>query len=158
VVARHVEEGLVGARWQARLEPVARDPLVLVDGAHNGHAARALLRSRPDILRGRPLHLVMAAMADKDHADLVGPLVPLARTLHFSAASSPRAADPRVLAAASGRSDARVHASPADALEAARAAAGRDGVVLCCGSLYLAGEIAAALGKRAPASMPSERL
>ncbi|MFL5377409.1 MAG: bifunctional folylpolyglutamate synthase/dihydrofolate synthase [Myxococcales bacterium] len=158
VVPRHVEEGLVGARWQARLEPVARDPLVLVDGAHNGHAARALLRSLPDILRGRPLHLVMAAMADKDHADLVGPLVPLARTLHFCAASSPRAADPRVLAAASGRSDARVHASPADALEAARAAAGRDGVVLCCGSLYLAGEIAAAQEKRAPASMPSERL
>jgi dihydrofolate synthase/folylpolyglutamate synthase len=155
---RHLEEGLVEARWPARLETVARDPLVLVDGAHNGHAARALARSLPGILRGRPLHVVMAAMEDKDHGALLGPLVPLARTLDFCAASSPQAADPRLLAAASGRADARVHPTPAAALAAARAAAGPGGVVLCCGSLYLAAEIAAALGNRALASMPSERL
>jgi folylpolyglutamate synthase/dihydropteroate synthase len=97
-------------------------------------------------------------MEDKDHVALLGPLLPLTRTLHFCAANSPRAADPRALAAASGRSDAQVHPSPAAALEAGRAAAGTGGVVLCCGSLYLAGEVAAALAKRAPAFMPSERL
>jgi folylpolyglutamate synthase/dihydropteroate synthase len=85
----------------------------------------------PEILRGRPLHLVVAAMEDKDHVALLGPLVPLARTLHFCAANSPRAADPRALAAASGRPDARVHPSVAAALEACRAAAGSEGVVLC---------------------------
>jgi dihydrofolate synthase / folylpolyglutamate synthase len=158
VEPRHVEEGLVSARWQARLEVVATDPLVLLDGAHNGHATRALARSLPDLLRGRSLHLVMAAMQDKDHAALLEPIVPLARTIHFCAANSPRAADPRALAAASGRGDARVHPSAAAALEAARGAAGKEGVVLCCGSLYLAGEITAALADRAPASMPSERL
>jgi dihydrofolate synthase / folylpolyglutamate synthase len=158
VAARHLEEGLVQARWHARLETVARDPLVLVDGAHNGHATRALSRSLPEILRGRALHLVVAAMEDKDHAALLWPIVPLARTLHFCAASSPRAADPRALAAASGRPDAQVHPSTAAALEAGRAAAGAEGVVLCCGSLYLAAEVAAALAKRALAFMPSERL
>jgi dihydrofolate synthase/folylpolyglutamate synthase len=158
VDAPHVAEGLVQARWHARLETVAREPLVLVDGAHNGHATRALARSLPEILRGRALHLVVAAMEDKDHAALLAPIVPLARTLHFCAASSPRAADPRALAAVSGRADANVHPSPAAALEAARVAAGSDGVVLSCGSLYLAGEIVAALAKRAPAFMPSERL
>jgi len=131
---------------------------VLVDGAHNGHAARALSRSLPEILRGRALHLVVAAMEDKDHASLLRPLVPLARTIHFCSVNSPRAADPRALAAASGRTDAQVHPSTAAALEAGRAAAGREGVVLCCGSLYLAGEVGAALAKRAPAFMPSERL
>jgi dihydrofolate synthase/folylpolyglutamate synthase len=158
VASGHLEEGLARARWHARLEAVAQHPLVLIDGAHNGHATRALSRSLPEILDGRSLHLVVAAMEDKDHAALLGPLVPLARTLHFCAASSPRAADPRALAAASGRADARAHPSPAAALEAARAAAGKEGVVLCCGSLYLAGEIAAALAKQAPAKMPSERL
>ena len=158
-VAEHdVAEGLVHARWHARLEAVARDPLVLVDGAHNGHGAHALSRSLPEILRGRALHLVVAAMEDKDHASLLRPLVPLARTIHFCSVNSPRAADPRALAAASGRTDAQVHPSTAAALEAGRAAAGREGVVLCCGSLYLAGEVGAALAKRAPAFMPSERL
>ena len=150
--------GLLQARWHARLETVAHDPLVLVDGAHNGHATRALARALPEILRGRPLHLVIAAMEDKDHAALLEPLMPFARTLHFCAVDSPRAAEPRALAAASGRSDAQLHPSTAAALEAARAAAGTPGVVLCCGSLYLAGEVGAALAKRAPAFMPSERL
>src|SRR5205823_1441309 len=91
-------------------------------------------------------------------ASLLRRLVPLARTSHFGSVNSPRAADPRALAAASGRTDAQVHPSTAAALEAGRAAAGREGVVLCCGSLYLAGEVGAALAKRAPAFMPSERL
>jgi dihydrofolate synthase/folylpolyglutamate synthase len=153
------QNGLLQARWHARLETVARDPLVVVDGAHNGHATRALSRSLPEILQGRPLHLVVAAMEDKDHAALLRPLLPLARTLHFCAMGSPRAADPRALAAASGRSDAQVHPSTAAALEAGRAAAAcTGGVVVCCGSLYLAAEVGAALAKRAPAFMPSERL
>src|SRR5262249_42395715 len=42
VRAEHVREGLRTARWPGRLEAVAERPLVLLDGAHNPHAARAL--------------------------------------------------------------------------------------------------------------------
>jgi dihydrofolate synthase / folylpolyglutamate synthase len=158
VSARHVEMGLAQALWPARLEAVGRRPLVLLDGAHNGHATHALSRSLPGILGGRSLHLVVGAMKDKEHVSLLRPLVPLARSLHFCASGSPRAADPQSLAVASGRADARVHASAAAALDAAREAAGEDGIVLCCGSLHLAGEIVEILARRAPVPMPSERL
>ncbi|HWE25250.1 MAG TPA: Mur ligase family protein, partial [Myxococcales bacterium] len=44
VTAEHVRTGLLGARWPGRLEVVAERPLVIVDGAHNVHAAHALAR------------------------------------------------------------------------------------------------------------------
>jgi folylpolyglutamate synthase/dihydropteroate synthase len=43
-------------------------------------------------------------------------------------------------------------------LEAARRAARREGAVLCCGSLYVVGEVEAAMRGRPVARMPSERL
>jgi dihydrofolate synthase/folylpolyglutamate synthase len=158
VSPQHAARGIESARWPARLEQVARDPEVLLDGAHNPHATRALARALVEILAGRELHLVFGALDDKDHASSLAPLSPLVRTLHFCPVQSPRSADPAVLARASRRPDAQVHASLASALEAARAAAGPSGVVLCCGSLYLAGEARASFDGGAAARMPAERL
>jgi dihydrofolate synthase / folylpolyglutamate synthase len=161
VRAEHVREGLRTARWPGRLEAVAERPLVLLDGAHNPHAARALAHALPALTRGRPVQLVFAAMSDKDHAAMLRELLPAARRVHLCAVESPRAEPAERLAAVVrglGSAGASVYLSVRDALQAARAEAGSDGCVLCCGSLYLAAEIAAALGGRPAPRMPSERL
>src|SRR5437879_19843 len=54
VELEHVGQGLRSARWPARLEVVARAPLVLLDGAHNPHAARALGHALPALVGRRP--------------------------------------------------------------------------------------------------------
>jgi len=157
----HVREGLRSARWPGRLEVVARAPLVLLDGAHNPHAARAVGHTLPAVVGRRPVQLVFAAMNDKDHAAMLRELLPLAAGVHFCAVESPRAAAPEELAAAArelGRGGCALHASVGEALQAARAEAGADGCVLCCGSLYLAAEVQAALRGRPAARMPSERM
>jgi dihydrofolate synthase / folylpolyglutamate synthase len=158
VRAEHAAHGLETARWPGRLEQVARDPAVFLDGAHNPHATRALARALPEVLAGRELHVVFGALDDKDHAASLAPLVPLSLTLHLCPVQSPRSADPSMLAHASRRADARVHGSLAAALDAARAAAGRKGAVLCCGSLYLVGEARTLLSGSVTARMPAERL
>ena len=157
----HVREGLRTARWPGRMEVVARDPLVLLDGAHNPHAAHALARALPAIAAGRPVQLVFAAMADKDHAGMLRELLPVAAGVHLCAAESSRAAPPEQLASVAARLGARhrtAYPTVREALQAARAAAGREGCVLCCGSLYLAAEVRAALDGRPADRMPSERL
>src|SRR6266852_6380030 len=76
-------------------------------------------------------------------------------------AHAPRAAAPEQLAALArglGRESCAVYLAVREALQAAREAAGPDGCVLCCGSLYLAAEVQAALRGRPAARMPSERL
>ena len=171
----HVRHGLHTARWPGRLEVVAREPLVVLDGAHNPHAARALARTLPTVAGGRPVQLVFAAMGDKDHAGMLRELLPVAAGVHLCAVESPRAARPEDLAAVAqrlaggtgagaGEADAdralagRAYPTVREAVLAARAAAGQDGCVLCCGSLYLAAEVRAAVGGRPADRMPSERL
>ncbi|HZR08998.1 MAG TPA: folylpolyglutamate synthase/dihydrofolate synthase family protein [Myxococcales bacterium] len=146
---RHAEAGLAAARWPGRLE---RFGDVLIDGAHNPHAARALARSLPPILQGRPLHLVFGALEDKDAKAMLDALVPLASTVHYCAPDSPRAIPPgRLLQIHPGE----VHESVAGALAAARRL---PGLVLCFGSLYLAGEARALLLGTPSVPMPAERL
>lgn len=161
VTAEHVREGLRTARWPGRLEVVAERPLVIVDGAHNPHAAHAVARALPGLVGRRRVQLVFAAMRDKDHEGMLRELVPLAVAVHLCAVDSPRAAAPEELAAVAGRLGARscaLYGTVAAALEGARRAAGVEGVVVCCGSLYLVGEVEAALGGRPAVRMPSERL
>jgi dihydrofolate synthase / folylpolyglutamate synthase len=164
VTADHLRMGLRSARWPGRLEIVAERPLVIVDGAHNVHAAHALARALPGVVGRRPVQLVFAAMGDKDHAGMLRELLPLARAVHLCAVDSPRAAPPEELAAIARKlgADVRaVHRSVADALSAARAAAlagKQPGAVVCCGSLYLVAEVEAAGGGRPAVRMPSERL
>jgi dihydrofolate synthase / folylpolyglutamate synthase len=157
----HVCEGLRTARWPARLEEVAQRPTVLLDGAHNPHAARAVAHALPALAGSRPVQLVFAAMSDKDHAAMLRELLPLAAGVHLCAVESSRAAAPEQLAKVAWELGARscpMYRSVGEALQAARAAAARDGCVLCCGSLYLAAEVRAALDGHPAARTPSERL
>jgi dihydrofolate synthase/folylpolyglutamate synthase len=145
---RHAEEGLRTVRWPGRLE---RFGDVYVDGAHNPHAAHSLAHAIPALLAGRPLRLVFGAMQDKDAAAMLRELAPLAASVHYCAPDSPRAVPPQELARLH---PGAVHGSVLGALSAARS---EPGIVLCCGSLYLAGEVRALLLGEEKQRMPSER-
>jgi dihydrofolate synthase/folylpolyglutamate synthase len=160
-----------GAHNPAAAHAVARALPGLLDAV--GVAAAALHRGVdvlgtvgvpvPGMIGRRRVQLVFAAMGDKDHEGMLRELLPLAAAVHFCAVDSPRAAEPQGLKDVAGRlgvesSALAVYGSVAAALEGARRAAGVDGVVVCCGSLYLVGEVQAALRGRLAARMPSERL
>ncbi len=179
VTQEHAEEGLALARWPGRLERVGGQPLTLLDGAHNPHAARALAEALPDLLAsmgrdpgaspgtaaaaaGPSLQGVLGVLGDKDLVGVLRPLLPLFTAVHLCAPRSPRAL-PALALAAKVRELApgllcTVYPSGAEALAGARAAAGPDGAVLACGSLYLVGELLDAVEGRAATAMPSEQL
>ena len=57
-----IREGLAGVRWPGRLERLAQDPRVILDGAHNPAAARSLAQAlKQERLPGRRF-LVMGIM------------------------------------------------------------------------------------------------
>jgi dihydrofolate synthase/folylpolyglutamate synthase len=108
---------------------------------------RQLRRSVRRLLGSVPLTVVFGAMADKDLVRALAELRRLApEQVVFTAAAGagPRALPPPALAAAwSGPSRQALPAT--DALALARELAGGEGWVLVCGSLYLVGELRAAL-------------
>ena len=60
-----------------RLQAIGTDPLVLVDGAHNPHGARALAAELPAAIGSRrPLVGVIAILADKDVDGVLDVLAP----------------------------------------------------------------------------------
>jgi len=63
---QHILDALFSAYIPGRLEMVSRQPLVLVDAAHNPHAARSMSRSLHDLLPDRKRVLVCGMVNDKD--------------------------------------------------------------------------------------------
>ena len=141
-----VREGLENARWPGRLQLIPGSPAILLDGAHNVAGTEALgahlsYRSGP-----KPV-LLFGAMADKDLAGMIAPLVPRVAALVATRPAVSRAAEAETLADVARRAGvpAWVETAPEHALERARSLAGPGGLVLVAGSLYLVGEILAAL-------------
>lgn len=60
----------------ARIEVISREPLLLVDGAHNRQSAAALADTVRSVWPGRPKTLVFATTFGKDAAGMLSELVP----------------------------------------------------------------------------------
>jgi dihydrofolate synthase/folylpolyglutamate synthase len=139
-----IRVGLRGARWPGRFQIFRRDPLVILDGAHNPAGARALAASLRAYFPGRLVSFVIGVLADKDAGGILAALRPLAARVILTASANPRAAPPdalRALLPAGARVDTA--RSPQDALTMAIAEDPR-GIVCVAGSLSLIGDILAA--------------
>jgi folylpolyglutamate synthase/dihydropteroate synthase len=154
VTPAQVEKGLETVRWPGRLEPVhgsdGRRVALLIDSAHNPDAVREVVASVRELLAHAGLSRVVVlfgAMSDKNWAGMIE-LVPREWPAVHTAVTEARAEDPeRLLAEArrQGRTQDTAVSTPPAALRLARARAGRDGLVLVLGSLYLAGAMRQAL-------------
>lgn len=125
-----------------RLERVGRTPLVLLDGAHNTPAAKALAASLQEAFQALSVTMVVTLFKDKDIEGVLGNLAPLANRLIVTRSSSSRAQDPKELAAVASRFgvSATVVEPLERALDEAIGAASSDSMVLVTGSLYGVGQ------------------
>jgi dihydrofolate synthase/folylpolyglutamate synthase len=132
-----------------RMQVVARDPLTLLDGAHNPAAVDAVVESLPELLGGRALALVLGVLEDKDAAAMLAALLPLCERAWFTAPPSQRALPPATLLSLArqlGFERATCESQPGRALAAAQSwARAREGgaAVLATGSVYLVGDLIA---------------
>ncbi len=137
-----VAAGLAGARLAGRLDQVRAAPDVILDGAHNPHAARALAEELGRVAPGGYV-LVLGVSAGKDLAGLVAPLVVGAQAVIVTRSDNPRAVACEELAEAARAAGAKAVeaiAPPDRAIARAIARAGAAGVVVVTGSLFLIGE------------------
>ncbi len=70
-------QGIESAKWPGRLQRIASNPDVIVDGAHNPAGARALAAYIRQFFPTEPLTLVFGAMRDKAVQEMAGILFPL---------------------------------------------------------------------------------
>ncbi len=138
-------EGIADTRWPGRLECVAPNPDVILDGAHNPAGARALRRYLESFYAGRKLWMIYGAMRDKAIEEITEILFPLAQELILTAPDAPRAVRPEALRDLAGRG--QVAANFTAAMEIVNAGVAADDVVVVTGSLFLIGEARFAYSK-----------
>ena len=131
-------KGIEEARWPGRLEHIAPNPDIILDGAHNPAGARALVRYLERFYSGRKIHLIYGAMRDKAVEEIAGILFPIAAELIFTAPDFARALRPESRLEIAGRGETA--ANVGDALSLARGRAAHDDVIIITGSLFLVGE------------------
>jgi dihydrofolate synthase/folylpolyglutamate synthase len=142
-----VRAGFAAASSPGRLEVVARNPLVVLDGAHNPAGAAALAEALLEEFVVDRRTIVLGALADKDVGGILAGLAPAAGRLIVTAPASPRAAstDQLVKEAEALGLSAEVAPSVAAAIELARDGAGEGEAIVVTGSLYTVGEARTAL-------------
>jgi dihydrofolate synthase/folylpolyglutamate synthase len=137
-----VREGLARASWPGRMQLMARDPAVVVDGGHNPRALRALADALPRAFAFRRLILVIGVMADKDIPAVLKEIVPPADTVIYTRPVYARAAAPETLQKTGARLGKAGEIAPtlAQALDRATKIADVEDLILITGSLFTAGE------------------
>ena len=136
------------ARWPARMQRLSSGPLTALlpagaelwlDGGHNANAAEAVSRAAAGVAQGRPLHLVLGMLGNKDAAAVIDCFAPIARSLTAVPVPGHPHHPPSHLADLARRTG--LTAGEAADLPTALAAIPPDHapVVLILGSLYLAG-------------------
>ncbi|MGH2731415.1 MAG: bifunctional folylpolyglutamate synthase/dihydrofolate synthase [Actinomycetota bacterium] len=134
--------GLAAVESPGRLEVVGRNPLVVLDGAHNPAAAAVLGPALVETFGERRRIFVVSVFEDKDQEGILEQLMPHASKLVFTASSSPRAAPPERLAALATLRGVPCEIIPSlgAALDAAISGARPEDLVVITGSLFAVGE------------------
>jgi dihydrofolate synthase/folylpolyglutamate synthase len=151
VTMNDIRSGLLLAQNPGRFQVLPGQPVLILDVAHNPHAAQALAASLRNMPRGGKTLAVFAMLGDKDIAGVVNILKPHIDRWWVAGIASPRGTTAQHTAqhlAAAGVRDVVCCASVAEACAKAREAATVDDKIVVFGSFHTVSEAMQAIGAK----------
>ena len=139
-----LQKGIAKAVNPARLEKKKKNPVILLDGAHNPNGIEALSKAVKKYLPNQRRICLMGMLADKDSASSINLLEGLFEEIFTVTVDNPRTLTAEALAEKCRQHFPKVEAFDDNkkALDAAVKKAKEENIPLViCGSLYLAGEL-----------------
>ena len=121
------------------MELLSKQPVLLVDGAHNSHGVHALKCSLQELYPNQKFHFIMGVMADKDYPKMIAELLPLAVDFVTVTPDSSRALQSVKLAKII--CERGVDAKSIESVDAIWDILNDDGYYVAFGSLYFIGEL-----------------
>lgn len=141
---QQVYEGMRRTVWRGRFTPIAREPAVILDGAHNEGGARELRDSLQLYFGGKKLYYIFGILKDKAYEKVIDLTAPLAsRIITVETPDNPRAMPAQELKAAVAAVNPAVEAAGSlrEAVHRAYGLAGRDDVIVIFGSLSFLSDV-----------------
>jgi len=144
-----VHEGLRTVQWPGRMEIISHSPTTILDGAHNPMATRQLVKYLKEIKQDRSLTLMIAILNDKPYESMLTPLIQIADLLIISQAKIDRSMDPQILKdfAKPFIQNIRIIHDISEAYFEIRQNSDPSDIICITGSLYIVGEVKAALNE-----------
>ncbi|MFC1570417.1 bifunctional folylpolyglutamate synthase/dihydrofolate synthase [Candidatus Omnitrophota bacterium] len=140
-IAIPIKKGIEKAFIPGRLEIIAKNPSIVIDGAQNAESARELKYSVEEIFKYDKLILLIGLSEDKDIKGFCGHLAPIADEVILTRSASKRAQSPEIIRGFVKGKPARITETAKEALGLALQASGKNDLVLAAGSFYLIGEV-----------------
>ena len=136
-----IHSGLKNARWAGRMEICGKKPLVLLDGAHNADGILQLANSITTYFSDRKVTLILGVLGDKEYHKMAECILPHAEAVILTEPHSERKLDVFSLARSISEYQGTIYTEKEiqQAYVKAISITPADGIILCCGSLYMIG-------------------
>ncbi|MCP2240518.1 bifunctional folylpolyglutamate synthase/dihydrofolate synthase [Thermoanaerobacterium thermosaccharolyticum] len=135
-----IKRGLINAKWPGRIEVISKSPLIVIDGAHNPQGM-ATLKEALNLFTYNRLILVIGMLKDKDTDSMLKLIVPEADLIITTKPISDRAYTAEELSQKIAYDDVLHFENIDDAINKALKSAGKNDLILFCGSLYMIGHV-----------------
>lgn len=87
----NIEKSLKNAQWSCRFQVINKEPLIIVDGAHNPHGIKALKENVELYLKDKDTVFITGVLKDKDYNTIAEIMSPLATKIYTIQSQNPRA-------------------------------------------------------------------
>ncbi len=136
-----IRKGIANSRWPGRVELINKDPLIILDGAHNVAGAKSLIKAL-DKLKYNRLFLVISLLADKDVDGVIEEVIPRVDKVIITKNNNSRAIDTKELKVKVSRykKEVIIRKQLNQAIKYSLSQATREDLILVSGSLYTVAE------------------
>lgn len=143
ITDENIREGILKSRWNGRMEVCQKNPLIVIDGAHNPDGILMLAKSAEKYFVDKKIVLLMGVLSDKQYEKMAEEIIPLADVVVITRPDSERALSADGLKKVALKYCDRVYSleNIDEAYKFALGMVGREDVLLCAGSLYLVGRL-----------------
>lgn len=138
-----IEESLKDVKWIGRLETLNRNPLIVIDGAHNIDGIMALKNNIKKYFKYNKMYLLLGILADKQVKEMIKEIAPMAERIFALTPHSDRAELSEDLKKEIEKINSNVEAfdNYNEAINEALKLAKDDDLILVSGSLYMIGDM-----------------
>ena len=142
ILPKDVAQGLRQVEWPGRLQILSREPMVVVDGAHNAYSMSKLVEAVKECFQYNRCFVIFGTSCDKDIAGMAQELRAFAERIIITRSSHPRAASVQVLAEGFGNLGVEVEVAEnaSKALSKALSVADNTDLILITGSFFVVAE------------------
>ena len=142
ISAESIQGGIADTFWPGRFEVVHKNPVVVLDGAHNPASCKKLAETLTEIFPKKKVKLVLGVSQDKDIRGVCRSLAKIPDEIILTKSKHPRAHSfsvEDIEADFRGKVCVRIESVP-EAIQSALTKAEKDDVILVTGSIFVIGE------------------